>query len=138
MLAAIFVSILLFFGTPTAQLDDVAAGAALAAAESTSEVDLSPASIVNDLIRVAPIAGVMLWLYLDERKERRALQAQYIELIKSTVPALEKSTITLDRVVGTVDHWVTQERVTQEMGGRANMPSRYEDRGGERGAPQSP
>lgn len=71
----------------------------LAAADSGS-TDLG---FVTDLIVTAPLAGVMLWLYLDERKERRSLQNQLIEMIKVSIPALEKSTITVDAVVKTLD-----------------------------------
>lgn len=70
--------------------------------------------ILSDLFITAPLAGVMLWLYLDERKERRSLQTQLIDLIKIVMPALEKSTKTLDAVVETLDEHIKQDR---EVGG---------------------
>lgn len=121
------VSALLMFGALPGLAQEAGSFAVAAASETVSAasetVEVGPGSIINNLIVTAPLAGVMLYLYFDERKERRAAQAQLIDLIKVILPALEKSTGALDRVVG------TQERISQELSGQVIRSARYIDRG---------
>lgn len=51
-----------------------------------------------DLITTLGVSGIFVFLYFDERKERRAAQAQISQLLERIIPALTESTSTLERV----------------------------------------
>lgn len=51
-----------------------------------------------DLIGTFGITGVIIFLYFDERKERRQTQQQMGPLLERIIAALTESTSTLDRV----------------------------------------
>lgn len=53
---------------------------------------------VVTLVTQLGLSGVFLWLWHVERKERRELQATVLSFMEKFGPALENSTITLERV----------------------------------------
>lgn len=55
-------------------------------------------SFLIDLFTNLGMAGVFLYLYLDERKERRAAQALNNTMLERVLPALTEASATLGRV----------------------------------------
>lgn len=53
---------------------------------------------VVTLVTQLGLSGVFLWLWHVERKERRELQATMLSFMEKFGPALENSTVTLERV----------------------------------------
>lgn len=53
---------------------------------------------VVTLVTQLGFSGVFLWLWSVERKERRELQATVLSFMEKFGPALENSTVTLERV----------------------------------------
>ena len=51
-----------------------------------------------DLLTTLGVSGVFVFLYFDERKERRQVQQQMAPLLERIIAALTESTSTLDRV----------------------------------------
>lgn len=51
-----------------------------------------------DLVTTLGVSGLFVFLYFDERKERRQVQQQMAPLLERIIAALTESTSTLDRV----------------------------------------
>lgn len=59
-----------------------------------------------DLLTTLGVSGAFVFLYFDERKERRAAQAQISQLLREIIPALTESTGTLERVQDSMEQQV--------------------------------
>ncbi len=63
-----------------------------------------------DLVTNIGIGGIFVWIWYDERKERRQAQAKVNDLMERIIPALTDSTATLERVQDSM------ARVTEAQG----------------------
>lgn len=73
-------------------------GTAIVIAGLAQEAGGQSASFIIDLITNVGIGGVFLFLYFDERKERRATQALNNQLLERVLPLIAEATTTLERV----------------------------------------
>lgn len=73
-------------------------GAVFLVTQLAQQTSTQDASFIIDLITNVGISGVCLFLYWDERKERRAAQALNNQLLERVLPTLTESTTTLERV----------------------------------------
>jgi hypothetical protein len=55
-------------------------------------------SFLLDLFTNIGMAGVFIYLYLDERKERRSCQTLNNQMLERVLPALTEASATLERV----------------------------------------
>lgn len=51
-----------------------------------------------DLLTTLGVSGVFVFLYFDERKERRQAQTQTSQMLERIIPVLTEATATLERV----------------------------------------
>lgn len=53
----------------------------------------------QNLLVASPFAAAFLYLFLDERRDKRAIQSQYIEFMRTAIPIMERATSTIQEVV---------------------------------------